>query len=159
MVDLLVARKDPASLGVLTEQLAVHTDFIAKTATDALGPVAKAIAGLAGIALDKKQVDAALAALAYHLDAPSTQIPDLVAVIAAMDAIGGGAQLPVLDSHLLVYHADDELAADGSWTKAIVSALVAHGGHAEHELLRQVAADARTAPMLAGVIRDLLATR
>jgi hypothetical protein len=159
VVELLVARKDPTSLGVLTEQLANHTDFIAKTEVDTLGPVAKAIAGLAGVALDPKQVDAALAALAYHLDAPSTQVPDLVAVIGAMDAIGNGAQLPALGSHLLVYHADDELAANGSWTKAIVDALVAHGGHAEHELLRQVAADPRTTPMLASAIRDTLTAR
>ena len=37
---------------VLTAQLAAHADFLAKTEPDALGPVAKAIAGLGGAKLD-----------------------------------------------------------------------------------------------------------
>lgn len=153
VVDMLVARKDPGSLDVLTRQLAVHADFIAKTEPDALGPVAKAIAGLAGANMDRKQADLALAALAYHLDAPTTQIPDLLSVIAAMTAVGGGAELPILTSHLLVYHADDELAQDGSWSKAIVDAL-RKGGPAQRETLRQVAADPRTRPALKAAITE-----
>ena len=159
VVDLLIARKDPSSLGVLTEQLAVHADFIAKTEPDTLGPVAKAMAGLAGVALDARQVAVALAALASHLDAPTTQAVDLVAVIDAMSAIGGGAQLQILTSHLLLYHADEELGANAAWAKAIAIALAAHGGPAEREVLRQVAADPRTVPMLASAIRDSLGAR
>jgi PQQ-like domain len=154
VVDLLVARKDPASLPVLTTQLEIRTDYIAKTDPDSLGPVAKAVAGLAGATLDPKQVTAALAALQMHLDAPTTAIVDLVQVIDAMAAIGGGAERPALTSHVLLYHADDELGADPTWAKAIVTALGTHGGPAEHELLRQIAADPRTKPNLTSWIRD-----
>ena len=157
VVELLIARKDPGSLAVLTEQLHVHADFLAKTEPDALGPVAKAIAGLAGASLEAKQVEVALAALDSHLQAPTTQVADLVAVIDAMNAIGGGAQLPALTSHLLVYHADDELGVDAAWSKSITDALLAHGGPQERETLRQVAADTRTKPMLANTIREAMA--
>src|SRR5690606_21585118 len=90
VVDMLAQRKDPASLPVLTEQLAVHSDFIAKTEPESLGPVAKAIASLAGTKLDPAEVTRALAALQSHLEHPATQVSDLVMVIRAMAAIGGG---------------------------------------------------------------------
>ncbi|MBS1117832.1 MAG: Basic proline-rich protein precursor [Deltaproteobacteria bacterium] len=156
VVDLLVARRDPGSLPVLTSQLAIQTDYLAQTEPDALGPVAKAISGLGGLPLEPKAVAAALVALQRHLDAPSTATPDLVQVIAAMAAIGGGAERLALGSHLLLYHADDDLGADVSWQKAIVIALERKGGPAERELLRQVAADPRTRPSLATTIRDVL---
>ena len=144
VVDLLALRRDPASLPVLTAQLATHDDFIAKTTPVALGPVAKAIASLGGLQLDHAAVESALAALQSHLDAPTTQVPDLVQVIAAMAAIGGGAERAALVSHLLLYRADDAIGGDPAWAHAIVGALQDHGGPAERELLRAVAADPRT---------------
>jgi outer membrane protein assembly factor BamB len=156
VVELLVQRRDPASLPVLAEQLAVRTDYLAGTSPDALGPVARTIAGLAGLPLDAGHVTAALAALTAHLDAPSTTAAELAQVIAAMSAIGGGAERPALGSHLLLYHADDELGADPTWQRAIVSALASKGGPGERELLRWVAADPRTRPSLATAIRDAL---
>ncbi|MDB4954092.1 MAG: Basic proline-rich protein precursor [Myxococcales bacterium] len=157
VVNLLMTRKDPASLPVLTAQLATHSDFLAKTEPESLGAVAKAIAGLAGVKLDPAVVAPALAALQSHLDAPSTQVPDLVLVIDAMAAIGGGAERPALGSHLLLYHADDDLGGDPAWDKAIVVALQNHGGPGERELLRQVAADKRTKPGLSSIIKDAAA--
>jgi hypothetical protein len=154
VVDMLVNRKDPSSLPVLTAQLATHSDYLAKTEPESLGPVAKAIAGLGGAKLDPAIVAAALVALQSHLDAPSTQVPDLVLVIDAMAAIGGGTERPALASHLLLYHAEDTLGADPAWQKAIVTALSVHGGPGERELLRQVAADPRTKPGLAATIKD-----
>ena len=151
VVGLLVNRKDPASLLVLAQQLDVHPDFLTKTDNDAVAPVAKAIAGLAGIKLEAKHVDAALAGLTWHLESASSGIPELVQIIDAMHAIGNGAERPALDSHLLLYHADDELAADASWSKAIVTAL-RDGGPAEREVLRQVAADPRTKRALVDAI-------
>lgn len=156
VVDVLAQRKDPASLPVLTEQLAVYSDFIAKTQPESLGPVAKAIAGLAGTKLDPAQVTRALAALQGHLEHPATQIPDLVMVIRAMAAIGGGAERPVLASHLLLYHADDDIGSNPAWQTAVVTALDVHGGPGEHELLRQVAADPRTQQGLTAAIHDAL---
>ena len=99
VVDLLVARKDPTSLAVLTAQLATHDDYLEKTQPLALGPVARAIAGLGGAKLDPAAVATALAALQSHLDAPTTQVADLVPVIGAMAAIGGGAERAALASH------------------------------------------------------------
>jgi outer membrane protein assembly factor BamB len=156
VVDLLVARRDPSSLPVLTQQLSIHSDYLAQTEPDALGPVAKAMAGLGGMTLDGKQVAAALAALQSHLDAPATATSDLVQVIAAMSAIGNGAERLALDSHLLLYHADDELGGDASWQKAIVVALEHKGGPGEREILRQVAADPRSKPGLVTTIREAL---
>ncbi len=158
VVDLLVARRDPGSLPVLTTQLAVHTDYLAQTEPEALGPVAKAIAGLEGLTLDPKMVAAALVALQSHLDAPSTPTPDLVQVIGAMAALGSGVPTArlALGSHLLLYHADDDLGADASWQKAIAIALEQKGGPEERELLRQVAADPRTRATLAATIREVL---
>jgi outer membrane protein assembly factor BamB len=156
VVDLLVARKDPTSLAVLAAQLAAHDDYLAKTQPIALGPVAKAIAGLGGAKLDPAAVSSALTALESHLDAPTTQVADLVPVIDAMAAIGGGAERAALASHLLLYHADDTLGADPSWGRAIVGALESHGGPAERELLRAVAADPRTRPGLVAIVREAL---
>lgn len=156
VVDLLVKRKDPGGLPVLTAQLATHTDFLAKTEPEALGPVARAIAGLGGSKLEPALIAPALAALQTHLDAPSTQIPDLILVIEAMAAIGGGAERPALSSHLLLYHDDDDMAGDAAWAKAIVTALHVHGGPAEHELMRYVARDPRTKPPLVDAIKEAM---
>ena len=160
VVDLLTVRRDPASLPVLTEQLAVHTDYLAGTEPDALAPVAKAIAGLGDpeLALDPKHVTAALAALELHLDAATTSSPELAWVIAAMAAIGHGAERHALTSHLLLYHADDDLGADAGWQKAIVTALATNASPSDRALLAYVAADPRTKPGLVTLIHDALGT-
>jgi len=157
VVELLVARRDPASLPVLAAQLAARTDYLARTEPQALGAVAKVIGGLRGVALDRAHQDAALAALQVHLDAPTTAPAELVMVIRAMAAIGNGAERPALASHLLLYHADDGLGDDAGWQQAIVVA-VGQGGPAGREILRYVAEDPRTRPKLAGLAREALAT-
>jgi hypothetical protein len=157
VAELMVKRKDPASLPALAEQLAVRTDFLAKTEPEALGAVARAISGLAGAKLEKPHIEAALAALQRHLDAPTTPSADLVLVIDAMSAIGAGAERSALASHLLLYHTEDELAGDAAWTKAIVHALHERGGPAERELLRKLGHDPRTRPVLAQTIQDAIA--
>ena len=156
VVDLLVQRKDPSSLPVLTQQLSVHTDSLAQTSPDALAPVAKAIAGLGGMNLDKTHVTAALAALQSHLEDPASAVPDLVGVIQAMVAIGSGAERLALTSHMLLYRADDEIGNDVTWAKVVVAAIGGKGGPAERDLLRQVAADSRTKGPVSEAIRDLL---
>ena len=157
VVDLLVERRDPASLAVLTAQLGVHTDYLAQTEPEALAPVAKAIAGLRDAKLDGPQVATALVALQSHLDAPSTSSPELAQVIAAMSAIGGGAERAALISHLLLYHADDDLGGDPAWAKAIVGALSQHASPADRMALAYVAADPRTRPGLLSAIHEGLA--
>ncbi|MBA2541743.1 MAG: hypothetical protein H0V17_19020, partial [Deltaproteobacteria bacterium] len=155
VVELLMTRRDPSSLPVLTQQLAVHSNYLTQTEPEALGAVAKAIAGLGGMTLDGAHVSGALAALQSHLDAPTTAVPDLIQVIAAMASIGGGAERLALSSHLLLYHAEDEIGGDVSWAKAVVVGVGAKGP-GEREMLRQVAADPRTRPAVTDAIRDLL---
>lgn len=161
VVDLLAQRHDPASLPILTEQLSVHTDYLAGTEPDTLAPLAKAIAGLGApeVTLDPKHVSAALAALQFHLDAPTTASPELAWVIAAMAAIGHGAERPALISHLLLYHADDDLGSDATWQKAIVTALATDATPADRAALAYVAGDPRTKPGLVQLIGEVLGTR
>ncbi len=157
VVETLATRKDPTSLPVLTAQLSVHHDFIAKVETASVGPIAKAITSLRGTNMEAVHVGPALTALESHLDDPATEPGELVRVIEAMSAIGGGAERIALSSHLLLYHADDDTGSDGAWQRAIVAALVIKPGPAERELLRQVAADPRTKQGLVAAIKETLA--
>jgi hypothetical protein len=95
--------------------------------------------------------------LLYHLDAAQTQTGELVQIIGALHAIGGGREYPRLVSHLLVYHADDDLAVDPAWCQAIARAL-AGGGPEEREALQQIVADPRTKPTLVSAIREAAGT-
>jgi putative pyrroloquinoline-quinone binding quinoprotein len=152
---LVVARRDPASLPVLVEALGVPRDHLAGTEPAALGAVATAIAGLGSLALDPAEVTRALAALQRHLEAPTTPTPDLVQVIAAMAAIGQGAERAALCAHLRLYHADDDLGADPSWQQAIVRALDGTDA-AVRDALQLVAGDPRTARGLAARVTAAL---
>lgn len=150
--DALAERRDPASLSILAEPLSVRTDHLAGTEPAALAAAARAIAALDGLPVDAALAAAALAQLTAHLDAPTTTTPELVQVIAALAAIGGGAERPALGAHLALYHAD-ELGADPGWQRAIAAAL-ARGGPTERALLDRVVADPRTAPGLRDAIRE-----
>jgi hypothetical protein len=157
VIETLERRKDPSALPVLVEQLAVHDDYIAGTNTDSLAPAVRAIAGLRGTPLDPAQAAAARVALQGHLEDPTTDSADLVLIIDALSAIGGGAERPALGSHLLLYRADDEVGGNAGWQHAIVAALASDAGPQERELLHQVAADPRTLPGLAAAIQETLA--
>lgn len=157
VVEMLVQRRDPSALPVLTAQLTMRADFLRKTEAESLGAVAKAIAGLRGTQVDPSHVGPALLALESHLQDPHTQAADLLLVIDAMAAIGAGAERATLASHLLLYHADDDIGSDAGWQRAIVGALYANAGPAERELLRQVAVDPRTKQGLVAAIQETLA--
>jgi outer membrane protein assembly factor BamB len=156
VVELLVARKDPSSLAVLTKQLEIKTDYLAKTESDQLGAIAKALAGLEGTTFAPDVVAPTLEALTVHLDAPSTHSADLVHVIEALAAIGGGAERPALSAHFLMYRVDEERGSDPVWQKAIVTALASKGGAQERAMLRYAAQDPRTRPGLAQLIHETL---
>jgi outer membrane protein assembly factor BamB len=156
VVEMLARRKDPGALPVLTAQLAAHADFLSKSEPQFLAPVLKAIAGLRGTKIDPSHVGPALVALESHLADPATETPDLALVVEAMAAVGGGAERPTLASHLLLYHADDDVGSDVNWTRAIVGALSTKPGPMERELLRQVAADPRTKQGLSQAIQESL---
>jgi hypothetical protein len=116
----------------------------------------KAIAALRGTTIEPAHVGPALVALESHLTDPATSTPDLALIVEAMSAIGGGAERPVLSSHLLLYHADDDVGADAGWTRSIVAALTHKPGPLERELLRQVASDPRTKQGLGQAIQEAL---
>lgn len=151
VAELLVERRDPHGLPALTEQLAVRADFLADTAPRALAAIARAVAALGGQPLDAEAVTPALAALQAQLEAPTAAPAELAQIIAALAAIGRGAAREALASHLTLYRADD-LADDPAWQQAIVPALAG----TDRELLRRVAADARTKAGLTRAIRDAL---
>ncbi len=157
VIEMLALRKDPGALPVLTAHLGMHYDFIAKTEPETLGPVVKAIAALRGATLDPAHVGPALVALQSHLEDPATHASDLTAIINAMSAIGGGGERAALSSHLLLYHADDDLGTEAGWQVAIVAGVHANAGPMERELLRQVGSDPRTKQGLAEVIKETLA--
>jgi hypothetical protein len=157
VVEMLAQRKDPSALPLLTAQLSVHADYLAQTEPESLGPVAKTIGGLRGAMIDPSHAAPALLALQSHLDDPATSVPELVLVIEAMGAIGGGAERPSLVSHLLLYHADDGVGTDPGWHRAIVGTLVRDAGPYVREVLRQVALDPRTKQGLAAAIKESLA--
>ncbi|HVK85519.1 MAG TPA: PQQ-binding-like beta-propeller repeat protein [Kofleriaceae bacterium] len=156
VVALLVARKDPASLGVLAKELEVKPDYLARTEPEHLGAIAKAIAGLEGARLPPADVAPVVAALAFHLEAPSTQNPDVIRVIAALAAIGGPTERAALASHFLLYRVDDDRGDDPAWQQAIVTALATKGGAQERAMLRYAAADPRTRPGIVQLVRETL---
>jgi hypothetical protein len=157
VVEMLALRKDPAALPVLTTHLALHHDYLAKTEPETLLPVVRAIGGLRGTALQPAHVAPALTALQSHLEDPATSVPELIAIIEAMSAIGGGAERAPLSSHLLMYHADDDLGTDQNWQTAIVGAVGSSSGPMERELMRYLAADPRTKQGLVQALKETLA--
>ncbi len=155
VVDILVRRKDVSALPAFIDALAVRTDFVQGTEAAALGPVARAMAGLVGAKIDAGLAQKAVVALAAHLDDPATNIGDLDNVIDAMTAVGGGREIPALRAHILAYRGDPDTASDEPWRLAIINALL-RGGAPEVELLRSLADDRRTDRQLAQAITAAL---
>ena len=103
-------RTDPASLPVLAEQLAVTTDYLAgDRARGARRRWRRRSPASAGC----RSTPGTSRPRSPRSQRTSTRRPpraaELAQVIAAMSAIGGGAERAALGSHLLLYHADDEL--------------------------------------------------
>lgn len=155
VVDILVRRKDVSALPAFVDALAVHTDFVQGTEAAALGPIARAMAGLVGAKIDPGLAQKAVQALATHLEDPATNNGDLDNVIDAMTAVGGGREIPALRAHVLAYRGDPDTASDEPWRLAIINALL-RGGPPEVELLRSLADDRRTDRQLAAAITAAL---
>jgi outer membrane protein assembly factor BamB len=154
----LAERTDPAGLPALTAALAVPDDMIDGTAPVAVAVAARGVAALRGTAIDPGARQAAIAALLLQLRSPSITTRDLAAVVAALVAIGDGAERAPLTRFLLVHRADPEVAGDSSLVAAVVAGLAA-GGAAEREVVRFVADDPRSARSVASHARAALAAR
>jgi len=156
-VEALVARRDAAALDAYAAALAVRQDYLAGTHPVAVGAVARVIAGLAGAELDGAARSAAIEALVVQLESPAIDAPDLIEVVHALAAIGNGAELPALRRQLLAYRADPAFATDAKLVKAVIDALLAHGGAEDRETLGFVADDPRTQDAVATYARQALA--
>jgi outer membrane protein assembly factor BamB len=155
IVDILIRRKDVSAMPALVTALETRYDFVAGTEAAALGPVARAMAGLVGQKIEPAQAAKAVLALVNHLEDPATAISDLDNVIDALSAVGAGREIAALRAHALTYRADSDMASDEPWRLSIINALL-RGGPAEVELLRSLADDARTNPTFAQAITQAL---
>jgi hypothetical protein len=153
----LAGRADPAGLPVLAAALAVPDDMIEGTAPVAIAAAARGVVALRGSAIEPGARQAAIAALLLQLSTPATTTRDLAAVVAALAAIGDGAERAPLTRFLLVHRADPEVAGDSALVHAVVDGLVAAGA-AEREVVRFVADDPRSAPSVASYAKVALAS-
>ncbi len=155
-VDVLTQRHDATSLEVYAAALAVRTDYIAGTKAVAVGSIARVIAGLGGVELDPAARSAAVEALIGQLEDPQTENAALIAVVQALGAIGGGAELPALRRQLVAYRADPSFGSDETLIKAVVDGLIAHGGAADRETVVFVAEDAGSIELVKTIARAAL---
>jgi outer membrane protein assembly factor BamB len=142
--EVLVARREPAGMPHLLAGLEVHYDFITGTKPRAVGVVARAIAAMGDLELDGAMRGSAVDALMGHLLQPKTSASDLVEIIKALGAIGGGAELPPLRSFLLAYRADPAFSTQLGPVSAAIDVLLASGGAGERELVGFVVDDKRS---------------
>jgi outer membrane protein assembly factor BamB len=156
-VEVLVSRRDAGALDAYAAALAVRSDYIAGTKPVAVGAIARVIAGLGEGELDGAARSAAIDGLVLQLESPQIENADLIEVIKALTAIGKGEELPVLRRQLLAYRADRAFAGDPKLVKALVDAILAHGGAEDRETLGFVADDPRTADTVATYVKQALA--
>lgn len=149
-VEALVARRDPASLPALVAGLEVKHDYLENTRPRAVSALARAIAALGARDLDPAQRGRAINALIAHLEAPETATTDLEGIIAALGAIGAGAEVVPVRAFLLMYRADPAYSNQVGAVGTAIDVLLARGGLAERELVSFVSEDARSQ----GSVRD-----
>jgi hypothetical protein len=159
-VEVLVSRRDVSALDVYAAALSVRADYIANTRPVAVAEIARVIAGLAGPDLEKVDAgvrQAAVDGLVLQLEAPESSNGELVEIVRALAAIGGGAELPALRRQLLAYRADPQFGGDAKLVKVLIDALLAHGGAEDRETVAFVADDPRTYEAVAAYADKALA--
>jgi outer membrane protein assembly factor BamB len=149
--EVLVARKDEAALGILTEALLVPRDFLAGTEPRAIELVSRAI-GAVGKA-------AGAPALWARLEDPFVPLPAVKDIFDALAACGSRDALPSMRAYLLTYRSDPMFASDTTVLRAATDALLALGSARERELVAYVATEPRTLPDIAAYATDALAQK
>jgi hypothetical protein len=158
VVDVLISRKDPTGAPALAAALTrERSDWIDGTTANNVGALAKVIASLPRDKLDDAVRAELVAALVQHLDAPDTELADVIAVARALATIGGIEGAAALRTHLLLYRGDSELAGSLDWRKAVVDGLMGRGTPIDLETVRFVSTDAHTDAELASHARDAIA--
>lgn len=146
-VEVLVSRRDATALEVYAAALSVRADYISNTRPVAVAEIARVIAGLAGPDLEKADAGArkaAVDALVLQLESPESTNVDLIEIVRALAAVGGGDELPALRRQLLAYRADPQFGGDPKLVKVVIDALLARGGAEDRETVAFVADDPRT---------------
>ena len=156
-VEVLITRKDLDGLGHLISALQVPYDYITATRPRQVGAIAQAIAALGGHkGMQPAMRGAAVDALLLQLFAPGIAEADLVEVIRALGAIGGGAEIAPLRRFLVAYRADPMFAKSMAPLGAAVDVLLQNGGAPERELIGFLTDDPRTLNALAEYARRAL---
>jgi outer membrane protein assembly factor BamB len=155
-VEVFVARKDPGGLSQMVEALTVQHDYIADTRPRAVGVIARAMANLGGMELDPALRGRAVTGLIDALWSPETPLSDLVEVVRALGALGGGAEIQPLRRFFILYRADAEFASQSGALAAAIDVLLERGGAAERELVAWAAGEPRTQEPVAAYGRRAL---
>ncbi|MBK7072388.1 MAG: PQQ-binding-like beta-propeller repeat protein [Myxococcales bacterium] len=155
VADLLVARKDPTGLPALIDALAVRPDFLTNTQPVGLIEVGRAIGALGGVSLPEAEQARAMAALELQAFDPATAAPARLELVRALIAIGHGRERARLKAELVQYRADPGFAAEADLVVAMTAA-VAAGGPEDREVVRWIAADARSHPAVAAAAQAAL---
>ncbi len=156
VIELLVARKDPAGLPSLLAALEPRYDFITGSEPVAVAVVARAVGALGDRGISDDDRAKAIKVLAAQADDPATPAGDRFELVRAMIAVGQGAERPRLRSLLMMERADPALGREAKLVEVIAMALAA-GSAEDRETLRFVASDARTVDAVAEVARAALA--
>jgi hypothetical protein len=155
-VDSLVARRDPKGMPTLIEAISIPYDHLATARPRAVGALARAMGGMAGLDLEPAVRGKAIDALMAKLESPELPADDLTEVIGALGALGQRGELDAITSFLLLYRADPAMAGQPGPVTAAIDVLVAHGGGKGREVVAYVAADPRSDKALATHARRAL---
>lgn len=156
-VEVLSARTEVAGLVHIISALSVPYDYISGTRPRAVGVLAQAIGALGKSgALDPDQRGAAVDVLLFQLTEAETPAADLVEIIKALGAVGGGAEIAPLRSFLLVYRTDPAFSSQVAPLGAAIDVLLERGAAPERELVGFVADDSRTQATVAEYARRAL---
>jgi hypothetical protein len=155
VVDVLMKRKDPAGLPAVAAALAAErTDYIDNERAQNVGALSRVIASLKGLKIEDDARAQAVGALVEHLNAPDTDLAELISVARALAAIGGADGAAALRTHLLIYRDDKDLAGSPDWQRAVVDGLLSAGAPNDREAVRFVSEDPRTIDELAAYARE-----
>ncbi len=156
VIELLVARKDPAGLPALLAALEPRYDFITGSAPVQVAVVARAVGGLGDKELSEADRARAVDALAAQAADPATPAGDRLELVRAMFAVGKGAERAYLRSTLVLERADPAFAKEPQLVEVIVTSLAA-GGREDRETVRFVARDPRSEASVAAAAKAALA--
>jgi outer membrane protein assembly factor BamB len=147
-VDALAQRRDPASIGLYSEALRIHSDYAEDRRAPRIDVLAKAVT-----ATKARQ---AVPALLEHLRLPETE-PEAIRDIAdAVLALGAREAVPAFVDYLMQYRADPAFGKDPAPVAAAADVLLKLGGASERATLLYVAREPRTVDPVRAYLQQAL---